>query len=618
MSLITLDLETYFDDSYSLSRMTTLEYISDARFKIHGLGIKHNAAPTTWHTDIPSAISHLAQYTDCTLLCHNTQFDGTALQYHFGLEFKRYADTRAMCQGFSPHGPASLAELAKLLWPNDESMRKGDELYESKGIQDLDEDALAVLGKYCINDVDLTYAAFMAMPWYPESELDVIDLTCRMFITPHLQLDHNAVKAHQENLEIARVNALEATGHDKTVFSSNPKFAALLEEHGIQVPIKTSKTTGKPTFALAKNDLDFIKIQADHPELDSLWKARKLCKSTQEVSRCKRFLSAAEIDKGKMRVPLRYFAAHTGRWGGAEKINLQNLGRGSALRTALVAPKDHFVYVRDLSQIEARINACNAGQTDLVEQFRRGEDVYSVFASTIYGRPIDRNRIVIDENGVETQPDKTEGFVGKVCILGLGYEMGADTFRLTLATGAMGQAIYFDRARCYDIVNKYRATNPAIQAFWSTCNKYIYDMQNPNTNYTDGCLTIMYNRIILPNGMALTYPHLERREVASGRDITVYKNRNGWTSIYGGKLCENIIQALARIVITDYMIAIDKALDGYGHVVLNVHDEILTVAPDKDPEAVDSVMADVMKVPPAWMPTLPVDSDGGYAISYSK
>ena len=617
--LLTLDIESYFSDDYSLTKMTTLEYISDPRFWMHGIGIKIRSSPAFFMPDIDAAVSLLRTLTDHTLLCHNTMFDATALQHHYGLTFARYADTRAMCQGFNPHGSASLAELAKALWPNDETKRKGKELADFKGKKELTDEELEVIGNYCINDVDLTYEAYQAMAWYPEAERDVIDLTCRLYIEPHLILNKQAVENHKAELQAERVAAIEASGHDRAIFASNAKFAALLEDLKLQVPLKISKTTGKQTVALAKDDLPFITLQANNPQHDALWQARRLVKSTQEVSRCTRFLAAAEIDKGKMRVPLRYFAAHTGRFGGAEKINLQNLGRGSTLRTALCAPEGHFVYVRDLSQIEARVNACNAGQEDLVEQFRQGIDVYSSFASTIYGRTIDRKRTALDEEGNEITPDYIEGFVGKVCILGLGYQMGADRFRLTLAVGAMGgPPVYFERSKCYDIVNKYRATNLAISTFWDICNRYIYDMQKPHTDYTDGCLRIMHNRIILPNGMSLSYPHLEHRATAKGNGIDVYRNQHGWTPIYGGKLCENIIQALARIVITDHMTAIDKELDGYGHVVLNVHDEILVVAPDKDPAAIDNLMAEIMNVPPSWMPELPVDSEGGYAINYSK
>ena len=617
--IITLDIETYFDKTYSLKRMTTLEYISDSRFKIHGIGFKIDDQPAQWSSNIVETIAYLSLFKNDTLLCHNTQFDATALQYHFDLTFKHYADTRAMCQGFNPHGSASLEELAKLLWPDDQSKRKGEELSTFEGICTLDDDQESILSNYCINDVNLTYEAFQSMAWYPQSEREVIDLTCRMFVIPNLYLDVEAVKEHQETLQTERLAAVEKTGLDQIQFSSNQKFAALLESKDIKVPTKISKTTGNPTFALAKNDLEFINLQANNPHLNDLWTARRLTKSTQEITRCNRFIEAANRDNGKMRIPLRYFAAHTGRWGGAEKINMQNLGRKSALRKALCAPKNHFVYVRDLSQIEARINACNAGQDNLIEQFRSGQDVYSIFASTIYNRTIDRNKTILDENNQEIKPDATEGFVGKVCVLALGYGMGADTFRLTLAVGAMGgEPVYFSRSQCYDIVRKYRATNHAISAFWDICDRYIYDMQNPRTNYVDGCLHILHNRIVLPNGMALSYPHLEHRPTAKGPGINVYHNRHGWTNIYGGKLCENIVQALARIVITDYMTAIDKELNGYGHVVHNVHDEILVVAPDENPQSVDNVMADVMKIPPSWMPDLPVDSDGGYAINYSK
>lgn len=616
--IITLDFETYYDDEFSLKKMPTLQYVASEKFQIHGVGIKINDQPCEWVTDMEAFSRELPALTKHHMLAHNSQFDGLINQYHFNTLFEYYLDTLSMARGLNPHGSASLEELCKILWPNDESMRKGKELETVKGLRVLTPEQDKVLGDYCINDVELTYAAFRAMPWYPASELDVIDLTCKMYIRPKLLLDEELAQSHMEETHDRRKAAVAKTPFDWKTYSSNTKYAALLiNEFNLTPPKKVSKTTKKPTWAFGKKDLPYINFRANHPELNDVFMAREEVKSTQEESRSKRLLEAARVDHGQVRVPLNYYRAHTGRWGGGEKLNLQNLGRKSKLRKALYAEDGHYVYVRDLSQIEARVNATAAGQDDLVEQFRRNEDVYSIFASDIYNRPIDRKRTIINDDGEEECPDETEGFVGKICILGLGYAMGPPTFRTTMAVGAMGgPPVYFTLPESQLIVHKYRSKNHKIKDAWDQCERFIFDMACPNTDYEWGPLRIQTGRIILPNGMALNYPHLHRRQTANGFQW-VYYSRDGWKSIYGGKLWENIIQALARIITTDAMVEIEKA-SPHIYVVLNVHDEILAIAPDTDPKEIDEIMAAAMNKAPWWMPDLPVNSAGGWAKNYSK
>ncbi|WP_286296502.1 DNA polymerase [Polynucleobacter sp. TUM22923] len=104
-------------------------------------------------------------------------------------------------------------------------------------------------------------------------------------------------------------------------------------------------------------------------------------------------------------------AAHTGRWGGADKINLQNLpsrgANGGKLKKAIMAPKGYLMIDADSAQIEARVLAWLAGQDDLTEAFKNGQDIYSIMASAIYGKEV-------------SEITKEERFVGKTTILGAG------------------------------------------------------------------------------------------------------------------------------------------------------------------------------------------------------
>jgi len=375
-------------------------------------------------------------------------------------------------------------------------------------------------------------------------------------------------------------------------------------------PKKLSLTTGKETWALGKNDIDFQKLIADHPEHQAVWAGRLEAKSTIAEKRTERFIRHAEVNGGRMPVPLTYYGAHTGRFSGRDKINFQNLQRGSELRKCLIAPEGYQLVVVDSSNIEARMLAWLADQEDLLKLFRKGGDVYADMASKIYGFPVNK------------KDNPTERFVGKTAILGLGYGMSAAKFRTTLATGAMGPRVDMDDTMAKLIVNTYRESNNKIVALWQEMGRAIKEMIDPSCHFKiAGLLPVSDKRIKLPSGLYLRYPGLrynissaneyyeERQEIVYGKN----------TKIYGGKLTENVVQALARIVVSDQMLEIDKACQEVGGaVVLTVHDEVVAVVPDHSVEEIFDLSVLAMRTPPAWCADLPLDAEGGYAKEYSK
>lgn len=297
----------------------------------------------------------------------------------------------------------------------------------------------------------------------------------------------------------------------------------------------------------------------------------------------------------------------------SEKLNLQNLGRGSELRKSLRAPDGQLVYVADSSNIEARMLAWMAGQEDLLEVFRSGGDVYAYTAQDIYNRPIDKKR------------DPHERFVGKVTALGLGYGMGWRKFKDTLAAGALGgPPVLMEDHEVQHIVNTFRSKRWAIKQYWAQAENAIVDMYMGNSRQW-GTLTIRKNCLVMPNGMALQYPGL--RPVAPAEDGSSsggweYWEGKFWKKIYGGALTENACQALSRIVLFDQMLAINSLFEPYGgRVVMNVHDEIIAVGPNlgKDNEnPLFRQMIEIMRTPPNWCADLPLDGEGGTAVEYSK
>lgn len=600
---VVLDFETYFDTKVSLTKLTTMEYIKHPMFKVWGVGIKYDDAETMWFSEdeVEDELASI-DWGDVRLICHNTPFDAYVLTQYYGYMPAYFADTAAMARGRYPGQSARLADVAVRLFPQDETMRKGGELAEAKGTYDLSPEQDEMLGRYCVQDVDLTYAIWRRLLLdYPKSELDLINLTTQMFVDPIIEIDRETLTTYHESQVKKRETLIQNAGIDAKVLSSNDQFADHLRTIGIEPPVKRSPNTGKTIPAFGKNDAGWKQMCAMYPEHNHLWEAREAVKSRISETRAQRFLDAA-LDDNRIPVPLRYYAAHTGRFGGTEKLNMQNLPRGGELRRCLVAPKGHLVYVADLSNIEARMLAYVARQDDLIEQFARGDDIYSNFASVIYERPINK------------RDNPTERFVGKTAILGLGYGMGARKFQATLKSGAMGPPQEFTLEAAMDIVGKYRTTYNNIALLWNRLQDMLQmtlHHENWGMNYGP-FFTVERNGFRLPNGMSLSYEALSP-EATGGFS---YMSRGSREYTYGGRITENLIQALSRIVITDSMLRLQKKID--GRVALTVHDEVIIIAANTNPDATMQMIINDLCIAPEWAPDLPLAAEGGYDTVYSK
>jgi DNA polymerase len=389
---------------------------------------------------------------------------------------------------------------------------------------------------------------------------------------------------------------------------SNPKFAEVLRKFGVEPPMKTSLRTGKETYAFGKTDVQFkALLEHEDTRVQALVSARLGIKSTLEETRTEAFLAISK--RGPLPILLHYYGAHTGRASGGDKINLQNLPRGGALRQSISAPPEHVLVACDSSQIEARVVAWLSGQTDLVEDFRRGVDIYSKFASDVYERPIDK------------AVDKIERFVGKTCILGLGYGMGKDKFKQTLKIGQAGVSVDLPESDAERIVSLYRNKYSHIADLWKQGQTALEKMAS-GFEYEFGVgisLKCDSQGVHLPNGMIVRYNNLRKEE-----GQFVYDGRYGPVKIYGGKLVENVVQALARIVVFDQMAKIDQECrkwDTPNHrfkVVLTVHDEIVVCCPTSEGEKVLAFMSEIMATPPKWASELPVACEGAIGVNYAE
>jgi DNA polymerase I-like protein with 3'-5' exonuclease and polymerase domains len=599
MQIITIDFETYYDRAFSLSKMTTEEYVRDSQFETIGVAVKVDDGEAQWFSGTKAQTGEwLDQFPwdDAVAVAHNAVFDMAILNWHFDIRPKRIADTLSMLRAIDgPDAGNSLAKAAERYGLG----VKGSEVVNALGKKrkDFTPEELARYGQYCCNDADLTYELFKRIAvGFPPSELRLIDLTIRMFTEPVLELDKWTLTSHLVKVQNLKTQLLNKAVITKENLMSNPKLAETLTSLGVTPPMKISPTTGKETYAFAKNDEAFkALLEHDSPIVQAIVAARLGVKSTLEETRTERFIKIAE--RGTLPVPLRYYAAHTGRWGGDDKVNLQNLPRKSSLKKAMLAPEGYTFIDCDSSQIEARTLAWLAGQDDLVAAFDRGEDVYKIMASRIYG--------VSEEEVTDDQR-----FVGKTTILGCGYGMGAAKFKAQLKTFNVDMEL----EECERIIHIYRATYPKIPLLWKQAGRALKAMMR-NATAPLGCgevLTVCGAAgIKLPNGLSLKYPNLRE-----SKSETVYDTKKGRavipTRIYGGKLIENVCQALARIIIGEQMLMVARSY----RVVMTVHDAVGVIAPTDKAEEAQRFVESCMRIRPKWATALPLNCESKKGASY--
>lgn len=600
--LLTIDFETYYDKQFSLSKLTTEEYIRDERFQTIGVAVKRDDEPTVWCSGDDATIRRfLGSYNweEGFALAHNAMFDAAILSWKYNIRPRGWFDTLSMaraCHGISVGG--SLAKLAE----HYELGKKGTEVVHALGkrLENFDPADLKQYGEYCKNDVELTHKLFHCLADnFKKTELQLIDLTLKMFYDPVLELNLPLLEQHLEEVKDKKESLLAACLADKETLMSNEKFARLLWQLGVEPPTKVSPATGKTTFAFAKTDEAFKALQEHEDErVQALVAARLGTKSTLEETRTQRFIDIGK--RGSLPVPLRYYAAHTGRWGGDDKLNLQNLPRKSALKQAIIAPEGYVIIDSDSSQIEARTLAWLAGQEDLTDAFQNGEDVYRIMAAKIYHKP-------------EDEINADERFVGKTTILGAGYGMGAEKFHKQLKT--FGKDIPVDT--CRRILDTYRTAYPMIPRLWQEGQRCLEALHQEKAatfgKHPEAVGFLPFLGFELPSGLFLKYQDLREStdQTTLGKQYE-YKTRMGWVKIYGGKVVENICQAVARCVVGEQMLRISRKY----RVVLTVHDAVACIAKEEEAEEAVAYVNECMRWRPDWCSTLPLNCETDYGKQY--
>jgi len=638
--ILTIDFETRWDKKdYTLSKMTTEEYIRDDRFIAFGACVHEYGSddPIEWYSgsELPELFSNI-NWERTAVLAHNAQFDIAILEWVYSCRPAFIFDSLSM--GRALRGVEVGNSLAKLA--SDFGLPpKGNAVHSTDGLVELSPEVEKELAEYCKHDVFLCEKIFTKLAHrYPASELRLIDMTLKMFTRPTLVLDPLMLSNAIDEERNSREKLLQTLGVEEAELASNPKFAEQLQKLGVVAPTKVSKTTGKQTLALAKNDALFqALLNGEREDVALLCEARLRVKSTTERTRAQRFLDISQ--RGSLPVPLSYYGAKSGRWSAAKgsAINMQNLKRGSFLRKAIMAPENYQLVVGDLSQIEPRVLAWLSDYEDMLNIFRSGRDPYAAFGAQMFNIP---------GLSKETHPDLRQS--AKSALLGCGYGLGWASFASQLLTGFLGAPpIRYERAFAkklgvdLDYINKfverdenaqrleeipstctlgellihsvaskriidiYRSTAYPVVAFWDVCNSMLERALYGDEEYTYKCLTFRKEEIELPNGMKLLYPNLRIEKDEDGRSQYVYGPDA--TKLYAGKITNNVTQALARIVMTDGMLRVSKRYFIAG----TVHDELIAVVPDAEVEEAKTWVLAQMTMEPRYMPNIPLDADVG-------
>lgn len=578
----------------------------------------------------PEVFKHLVE--GGILCAHNAAFEHAVFHKHYGLwvPLTQLDCTmeRALVCGLPPSllGAGKALNLAVL---KDESQRglmlmMAKPRPGNKGLppwHEVNPQRLAMLAAYCEQDVEAERALDGALLPLSEFERSVSLLTARSNIKGFL-IDVAAVKALRKvahvikaklNLEITTLTGGAVTDAARQV----PALKRWLASKGFAV---SDLSKEKITTILAGHG----DIREDvHRALE----IRQLSGKTS-LAKLEKMLECIGAD-GRVHGQIQYYGANrTGRWAG-RMIQPQNLPKphakgfdavqalevimregevpeivydkpltviASCLRPCIVAKPGHVLLSIDLSQIEARVLAWLAGQQDVVDAFANNLDVYIMAAQKL------------------GSPDRQ---LGKVMTLACGFGMGKDGVKFQ-ATAKEQYGLELTLGKAAEAVEGYRATNPKIVRFWYDLEQAFEDaLKSPGLVIAVGRVKVRYENSILrlrkPNGGVLYYHRPSRQEGLAYWGVV--KEAGGWAEIrtYGGKLVENVTQAVARDVMAEAIVRIERDL--LLVPVMTVHDEAVYEVPEADNTWYIQGVFDAV---PNWAVDLPVASETKTGKRFSK
>lgn len=657
--IVVLDFETYFTSKYTLSKMSTYEYVTDSRFQELGLACLRvrpgcpDPVPDFDH-DTDAVLSWLKDeygkdLERCTVVMQNAKFDALILKLYHGFVPRFIVDTKDLHANLWPGASNKLADMAKqfnlpakgktatfagYLWDYAQ-LRRTKSGRPTLFAPVMDEQMRTALHNYACRDVELEYAAAAKMIPMVRNlgfELRLAEQTRNLFLFPKIAFDFE--KADMLKLEMSHVLSdldTKAGSHGLTVYRSDKPFRRLLKAALGDEPLPLKKGKRGRILALAKTDPQRADMLThSNPKVRALVAARVGAKSwPTHIRRLEGMIGQAKAAGGFLPIGMNYYGAHTGRWSGSEGINPQNLGARSEyevinqVRGTLVAPPGCVLVVSDASQIESRVTAWVSGESSLLNAFRNKRPVYCNFASGVLGSTIRKAR--------PTDPQAVKNYLtywrqfGKIGVLGCGFGMGGkhlkefayNTYHLELSDDLAAKA-----------VSHYRTSFSRVKKFWGDLTYAFKYVAKGGKEMRAGKVMVWRDGntvcIRLPNGRDLYYHGAHVISDGYGEEIAWPDPRDktgkSITRIWGGGfLTENVVQAISRDILAEALLKIDSLGDGIGlRIGHHVHDEAIGVVPVEHAKEALQLEIDLLRFSPPWAADVPLDAEGFIAERYGK
>lgn len=641
-----IDIETYSGES--LADCGVHRYAEHPDFQILLFAYAFDEAPVTvmdlaQGATLPAPVLRALTDPKVVKVAHNATFERTCIGRMLGKELDPLQWECTMAQCARCGLPLSLGEAAKALGLEVQKMTEGKKLIKqfclpheatllggSERVLPTDDlKGWQTFKDYCRMDVEVERELDKALAWLEptqdEKALYALDQRINdRGVLVDMQLVDNAVR--MDTIYKARLNveAQQITG------LSNPNSATQLRKW-------LGGRTGLQLDTLRKADLPDIKGSTEDGDVHRVLQIRaEMAKTSNKKYEA---MQKTVCRDSRVRGLLQYHGTRTGRWAG-RLVQMQNLPQNhisdlglarellrdgdmdamslcygnvpdtlsQLIRTAFVAPDGETFAVCDFSAIEARVLAWLAGEEWVLEVFRGHGKIYEATAAQMYGCSV--------EEISKTDPRRQKG---KIAVLALGYQGG------TGALAAMGgERMGLSAEDMAGIVRDWRKANPHIVKCWANIetaaqrcvttgiDQKVYGLVF-HRRQEDGTMTIQ-----LPSGRLLCYRSMTTGTNRFGNGSLKYRGVNsttnqwGWIETYGGKLTENIVQAIARDCLAHTLLALDR--NGYP-TVFHVHDEVVCEVPKEEgPEAlkrIQTIFADV----PDWAEGLPLKG-AGYVTDY--
>lgn len=644
MKKLSIDIETFSD--IDLIKCGVYKYADSPAFEI--LLFAYSIDNGEIHIidlvngeELPEEIAEAIKSDTVIKTAFNAQFERVCLSKHLGILLDSSSWYCTAVQAAELSLPSSLADVGAALGLERQKMTEGKELIKyfcvpckptkSNGGRTRNmpwdaPDKWALFKEYCKRDVDVERQIAKKLEMYliSESEHRLYVLDQRINdrgVLVDLELARQAVKLNSIQTAVATEQAYTLTGLE------NPNSVAQLKAWLIENGVEIDSLSKKAVAALADE------TDGDIQEMLHL----RLLMSKTSVKKYEAVMRSVCRDN-RVRGMMRFCgASRTGRWSG-NILQPQNLPQNhlpdltlardivkdgdfemldmtfgnvpnvlsELIRTVLIPKPNHRFIVADFSAIEARVLSWLAGEQWRLDTFRNGGDIYCASASQMFRVPVEKHGV----NGHLRQK-------GKISELACGYGGSVGALK---NMGAVEMGVLEDELQ--GLINDWRNANPHIVKLWTEVGNAAMKAIKEKTIVSLGKLVFMYERgilfIRLPSGRRLSYIKPRIGTNRFGGDSITYMGVGAskkWERLetFGGKLVENIVQAIARDLLSSAMMNVASV--GYD-IVFHVHDEIIAEAPDGQ-GSVDE-MCKLMSINPDWADGIPLSADGYECEYYRK